>query len=82
MSRDYLNCTSCHVCLMVSSLTLVHFDRQLHSATINTKGRILIGAIVTTIARLLGIEPNPEDRVFRSERLNQAAFEFMNFYEG
>jgi len=36
---------------------------------------------VTTIARLLGVEPDLEDRVFRSERLDQAAFEIMNFFK-
>ena len=41
--------------------------RQLYSAAISTKGRIVIGGIVTTIARFLGIEPNPEDRVSGSE---------------
>ena len=34
---------------------------------------------MTTIARFLGIEPNPEDRVFGSKRLDQVAFEIMNF---
>ena len=48
--------------------------RQLHSAAISTKGRIVIDKIVTTIAIFLGIEPNPEDRVFGSERLDQVAF--------
>ena len=36
-------------------------------ATISTKGRIVIGGIITTIARFLGVEPNPEDRVSGSE---------------
>jgi len=30
--------------------------RQLYSAAVGTKGRIVIGDIVTTIARFLGIE--------------------------
>jgi len=34
---------------------------------------------VTTIARFLGVKPNPEDRVSGIERLDQAAFEIMNF---
>ena len=41
--------------------------KQLYSATISTKGRIVIGGIVTAIARFLGIKPNPENRVFGSE---------------
>jgi len=53
--------------------------RQLHSATVSTKGRIFISGIITTIARFLGVEPNLEDRVSGSERLAQAAFEIMNF---
>ena len=53
--------------------------RQLYSVAVSTKGRIVIGDIVTTIARLLGIEPNPEDRVSGFEGLDQAAFEIMNF---
>jgi len=55
--------------------------RQLHSAAVSTIGRIVIGGIITTIARFLGVEPNPEDRVSGSERLDQAAFEIMNFYK-
>ena len=53
--------------------------RQSLSAVVSTKGRIVIGGIIITIARFLGIEPNPDDRVSRFERLNQAAFEIMNF---
>jgi len=53
--------------------------RQLYSAAISTKGRIVIGGIVTSIARFLGIEPNPYDRVRESERLDKAAFELMGF---
>ena len=53
--------------------------RQLHNATISTKGRIVIGGIVTTIVRFLGVEPNTKDRVSGSEHLDQAAFEIINF---
>jgi len=48
-------------------------------AAISTKGRIIIGGIVTIVAKFLGVEPNPEDRVSGSEQLDQAAFEIMNF---
>jgi len=34
---------------------------------------------VTTIARFLDIEPNPEDRVSGTERLDHTAFKIMNF---
>ena len=53
--------------------------RQLYSVTVSTKGKIVIGEIVTSIARFLGIKPNPEDRVSGSERLDQVTFEIMNF---
>ena len=53
--------------------------RKLYSAAVSTKGRIVIGGAVATIARLLGIEPNLEDRVPGSEWLDQAAFEIINF---
>ena len=53
--------------------------RQLHSAAVSTKGRIVIDGIITIIAKFLGAEPNPEDRVSGSERLDQADFEIMNF---
>ena len=55
--------------------------RQLYSATISTKGRIVIGGITTTIARFLGVEPNLDNRVSRSEQLDQAAFEIMNLFK-
>jgi len=44
--------------------------KQLYSAAVGTKGRIVIGEIVTTIARFLGVEPSPRDIVFGSEQLN------------
>jgi len=50
---------------------------QLYSAATGTKGRIVVGGIITSIARFLGIEPNPDDRVSGSKRLNKAAFELM-----
>ena len=54
---------------------------QLYSAAVSTKGRIVIGGIVTTIARFLSIEPNPEDKISRSEQFHRATFEIMNFYK-
>jgi len=51
--------------------------RQLYSIAVNTKGGIVIGRTITTIARFLGVEPNPEDKV--SGLLDEAAFEIMNF---
>jgi len=41
--------------------------RQVHSVPVSTIGRIVVGEITTTIPRFLGVEPNPENRVFRSE---------------
>ena len=52
---------------------------QLYSAAICTKGRIVSGGIITSIARFLGIEPNSNDKVRGSERLDKAAFELMVF---
>jgi len=34
--------------------------RQLYNAAVSTKGRKVIGAIISTIARLLSVKPNPE----------------------
>jgi len=53
--------------------------RQLYSVTTSTKGWIIIGGMITSIARSLGIESNPDDRVRGSERLDKAAFELMDF---
>ena len=53
--------------------------RQVYSAATSTKGRIVIGGNITSIARFLRIEPNPDDRVSGSERLDKAAFELMGF---
>ena len=53
--------------------------RHLYSAVVSTKSRIVIGGIMTTIARFFGIEPNPKDRVSGFEQLNQVAFKIMNF---
>jgi len=53
--------------------------RQLHSATVSTKGRIVIGGIITTITRFVGVELNPEDRVSELKRLHQVPFEIINF---
>jgi len=51
--------------------------RQLHSATISTKSRMVISGIVITIARFWVSSPT-EYRVSKSQRLDQAAFEIMN----
>jgi len=51
--------------------------RQLYSVAVSTIGRIVIGGIVTTIARFLGNEPNPKDRISTSERLDQTVFEII-----
>jgi len=52
---------------------------QLYSSAVSTKGMMVIGGIVTTIARFLGIDPNPKDRVSGSEWLDQTVFGSMNF---
>jgi len=53
--------------------------RQLYSPAASIKDRIVIGDVVTTIARFWGVVPNPEVRDSGFERHNQAAFELMNF---
>ena len=40
----------------------------------------VIGGIITSIARFLGVEPNPDDRVSGSEWLDKTIFELMSFY--
>ena len=52
---------------------------QLYSAATNTKSRIVIGSIITSIARFLRIEPNLDDRVRGSKRLDKATFKLMVF---
>jgi len=47
---------------------------QLFSATTNTKGRIVIGGVMTSIARFFGAERNLDDQVSRFERLEKAVF--------
>ena len=65
------------LCFLSCMLDGVHVDRgvflahQLFSAATSTKGRIVIRGIVTSIARFLGVEPNPYDRVSRFERLDK-----------
>ena len=44
--------------------------KQLHSTAISTKGRIVISGIITTIARFLVVEPNPEGKVSGFECLD------------
>jgi len=53
--------------------------RQLYSVAISTASRKFIGGFVTSIFRSLEVEPNLEDRVFGSKRLDKAAFEQVNF---
>ena len=48
---------------------------QLFSAATMFAYRIVIGGLITPIARLVGVKPNPDDRVISSERLNLVAFE-------
>jgi len=52
---------------------------QLYSVAISTNGGIVIRGIIISIARFLGIEPNPNHRVRASELLDKATFELMDF---
>jgi len=47
----------------------------------STKGRIVIGGIITPIARFLGVEPNPDDQVSGFEQLDKVVFELMSFFK-
>ena len=47
---------------------------QLYSATTSSAYGIVIRGLITPIARLLGVEPNPDDRVTGSKWLNLTAF--------
>jgi len=55
------------------------FVNQLLSATTSFTKRIVIGVLITPIARSVGIEPNSDDKVFGSERLALVAFKQMKF---
>ena len=52
---------------------------QLYSAATSSEHRIVIEGLITLIARLVGVEPNPDDKAAGSKRLNLAAFEQMKF---
>ena len=52
---------------------------QLYSVPTSSVRRIVIGGIITPIARLVCIEPNPNDRVLRSKWLKMAAFKLIKF---
>ena len=52
---------------------------QLYSAATSSTHRIVIVGLITAIARLVGVEPKPNDRVVGLERLNLAIFEQMKF---
>jgi len=69
MSRDWLSRTFLYA-FGVKLDPNSFLTRQLHSAAVSTKGRIVVSGIVTIIARFLGVEPNPKDRVSGSEWLD------------
>ena len=80
MFLDCLNCISYPTCFMADVLTRGSFlAHQLYSAVTSTKGRIAIVGIITLIVRFLGIEPNLDDGVSGSERLDKPTFELMVF---
>ena len=55
------------------------FANQLLSATTSSVKRIMIGGLITPIARSISIEPNHDDRVSGSEMLASAAFGQIKF---
>ena len=52
---------------------------KLYIAATSTAGRIVIGGLITTIAKCLDVEPDPKDRVSGSKRLDKATFEQIKF---
>ena len=52
----------------------------MYSVATNSTHKIIIGGLVTRIARLVKFESDPDDRVADSKRLNLAAFEQMKFF--
>jgi len=68
-----LNYIFCIACLKVTELTLSH------SWSITSAHTIVIKGFITLIARLVGAEPNPNDIIACSERLNLVAFKQMKF---
>ena len=76
----YLSYISCIVCWKGHELILVHFfANQLLSVAASFAKRIIIGGLITPIVRLVGIEPNLDNRVLGYERLTLTAFEQMKF---
>ena len=55
------------------------FVNQSYSAATSPAHRIVIGGLITSVVKIVGVEPNPDDRVAGSEQLNLAAFEQMKF---
>jgi len=52
---------------------------ELYSVATSAKGRIIMEGTIICIARFLGIELEPDDKVHRSKWLDKAAFELMGF---
>jgi len=52
---------------------------QFYSAATSSAHKIVTGGLISPIARLLGVERNPDDRVTCSEWFNSGAFEQMKF---
>jgi len=52
---------------------------QLYIAVASNVGKMATAGLITFIARSLGVELNPDDKVSRFEGLNKAAFQQMKF---
>jgi len=81
----------CLTCLNCISYIMLRGDQsdpnsslinRLHSVAISSVHRIVIGGLITSIARFVRREPNPGDRVFGSKQMNLATFEQMIFLYG
>ena len=64
MCLAYVNYIFCIACLKVTGLTPDHFwSISCIGAVTSSTNRIVIEGLITPIARLVGVEPNPNDRV-------------------
>jgi len=55
------------------------FGNQMLRAATGSAKRIVVGGLITPIARSVGIKPNHDDKMLSSERLALTTFEQMKF---
>jgi len=80
MCLTCLNYIFCIACLKVTGLTLGHsWSISCIEQPLVLHIGLSLGASLPPIAKLLRLEPNPDNGVTNSERLNLAAFEQIKF---